>query len=120
MADTQNLIRATSNLPQVLVAQQLAATETNLYQCPANKAVAVATAALCNTSGSARTVSLSIVKSGGTAGTANRVAVIDLQPNESCVVDELVGMLLGPGDFVSAVASAANAVSLVVSGAVSS
>ncbi len=119
MAD-RNLIRATSNLPQVLVAAQLAATETSIYQCPANSSVVLATATLCNTSGSTRTVSLSVCKAGGTAGSANRVAIITLDPNESCIVDELAGLLLGPGDFISGLASAATSVAIVISGAVSS
>ena len=120
MADTPNLIRATSNLPQVLVSGQLAASESTVLSCAANKTLAIATATLCNTSGSSRTVSISVVKSGGTGGTSNRVAVIDLDPGESCIVEELVGLLMGPGDFISTLASAATSVAMVISGAVSS
>lgn len=116
---TANLIRATENYPQVLVSQQLAGTETTLYTCPASKSVVVDTATLCNVSGSTRTVYLSVVKSGGTAGDANRVAIITLDPNESCSVDELLGFL-GPGDFISGYASASTSVAIVVRGAVSS
>ena len=119
MADTANLIRATSNLPQVLVSQQLAGSETTLYQCPANKSVVVDTATVCNASGVIRTVYLSVVKSGGSAGDANRVAIITLAANESCTVEELVGFL-GPGDFLSGYASAATSVAIVIRGAVSS
>ena len=119
MAD-RNLIRATSNLPQVLVSTQLAASETLIYQGPANSSVVIATATVCNTSGSARTVSLSVCKTGGTAGAANRVAIIDLDPNESAIVDEFVGLFLGPGDFISGLASAATSVAIVITGAVSS
>lgn len=119
MAD-RNLIRATSNLPQVLVSAQAGSTETTIYQCPANSSVVVATASLCNTSGSAVTVSLSVCKTGGTAGASNRVAVITLGAAESCVVEELVGLFLGPGDFVSGMASAATSAAVVITGAVSS
>jgi hypothetical protein len=121
---TQNLIAATSNLPQVLVAQQVAATETTQYTCPANSAVKIATANLCNTAAVAVTVAISVVKTGGTAGNANRVLSLPintpLAPGDSMTVTELVGCLLGPGDFVSAIASAATSVSLVISGTVSS
>ena len=82
MADTPNLIRATSNLPQVLISQQLAATETTIYTGPASKSVVIDTATVCNTSGTTQTVYLSVVKTGGTAGAANRVAIIELEPNE--------------------------------------
>lgn len=116
---TANLIRATENYPQVLVSQQLAGTETTLYTCPANKSVVVDTATICNTSGTPQTVYLSVCKSGGTAGAANRVAIITLAPNDSCVVAELVGFL-GPGDFISGYASAATSVAIVIRGAVSS
>jgi hypothetical protein len=117
---SENLNGATSNLPKVLVAQQLTASEATVYQVSAGTAVAIATATLCNTSGSSRTVSLSVVKTGGTAGVANRVAIITLEASESCVVEELVGLLLGPGDFVSGLASAAAAVTITLTGAVSS
>ena len=116
---TANLIRATENYPQVLVSQQLANAETTLYTCPASKSVVVDTATVCNTSGSDRTVYLSVVKATGTAGAANRVAIIALEPNESSDAKELLGFL-GPGDFISGYASAATSVAIVIRGAVSS
>lgn len=119
MADTPNLILATQNFPQVLVSQFLASTETTIYTCPASKSVAIAGASVCNTSGSARTVNLSVVKAGGTAGNSNRTSIIALEVGESCVVEELM-ILLGPGDFISGSATAATAVSITLSGAVSS
>lgn len=114
-----NLIHATENYPQVLVAQQLTASEATQYTCPASKSVVVDTATVCNTSASARTVYLSVVQAGGAAGVANRVAIIDLDPNESSSVEELVGFL-GPGDLISGYASAAASVAIVIRGAVSS
>ncbi|MDF3280501.1 hypothetical protein [Gordonia sp. N1V] len=116
---TQNLMGATSALPQVLVSQQLAATETTQYTCPAASAAKIARAVLTNTSGSAVTVSVSMVKSGGTAGAANRViAPYTLIAGDSIIVDELQGNFLGPGDFVSTLAGTASAVTLVMSGVV--
>lgn len=118
---TQNLIGATSNLPGVLVSQQLAAAETTQYTCPANSAVKVATATLANTSGSSVTVAISVVKSGGTAGNANRaVPTFTLAAGDSTVVNELVGALLGPGDLISTLAGTASAVAFVLTGTVSS
>ena len=120
MAETANLIRATENFPQVLVTGHLTTSEATQYQCPTNHSVAIATATLCNTSGTDRTVYLSVVKAGTSAGNSNRVAIVDLQPGESCIVEELVGLLLGPLDKISGYASAGSSVSLVLSGAVSS
>lgn len=116
----RNLIAASSNLPQVLYTGQVAAAEAPIYSGPPDSSVVVATATLCNTSGSARTVSLSVVKVGGTAGAANRVAIIELSPGESCTVDELVGLMLGPADSISGLASAATSVAIVLTGSVSS
>jgi hypothetical protein len=119
MADTPNLILATSNLPQVLVSGYLAGVETTVYQCPANKSTTVGTATMCNSSASTVTVELSVAQTGGTAGASNRVAIVSLEADESTVVEELVGLLLGPGDFISGLASATSAVSIALSGAVS-
>lgn len=118
MAD-RNLIAATSNLPQVFASEQLTASEANVYQCPANSSVVIASASVCNTSGTTQTASLSVVKAGGTAGVANRVAIINLEPNESTLVPELI-VLLGPGDFISGLASGASSVSITLTGSVSS
>lgn len=119
MADTPNALEATSMLPKVLVSQYLASSETAIYTVSANKAVDIAAATVCNSSGSTRTVYLSVVIASGTAGSANRVAIITLEPNESAIVGELIGPL-GPADFVSGYASAGSAVSIVLRGTVSS
>lgn len=115
-----NLVKMTTNFPGILVSQYLAASETTVYLCPSNSSVAVGTATLCNTSGSSRTVYLSAVRAGGVAGAQNRVAIVTLAAGESCVVDELVGLLIGPNDVISGYASAATSVSIVISGAVAS
>lgn len=117
---TQNLMAATSALPQVLVSQQLAATETTQYTGPANSAVKIATAVLTNTSGAAVTVSLSVLKVGQTADGTHRVlTAYSLAAGDSTALkDEVVGTFLGPGDFISAIASAATSVTFVMTGVV--
>jgi hypothetical protein len=105
--------------PQVLVSQQLAASETTQYTGPENSAVKIASAVLTNTSGGPVTVSVSVVKTGGTAGAANRVlSAYSLAAGDSTVLTELVGTCLGQGDFLSAIASSATSVTFVVSGVV--
>jgi hypothetical protein len=118
---THNLITADSNEPGVLVSQHIAATETTQYTCPSDSAATIRTATLCNTHTSAITVSVSLVKFGGTAGVANRVLhSYSLAAGDSIRLDELTGAMLGQGDFISAIASTASKVALVVTGAVSS
>jgi hypothetical protein len=108
-----------SALPNVLVSQQLAATETTQYTGPASSAVKLAAASLCNTSGSAVTVSLSVLKSGQTAdGTHRVISSYSLAAGDSTVLSELEGHFLGPGDFISAIAGTASAVTFVLSGVV--
>ena len=114
----QNLMAASSGLPSVLVSQQLAASETTIYTCPASSAAQLAAATVATTSGSPATVSVSIVKTGGTAGVANRVATVSLAAGDSTPLTELAGHFLGPGDFVSAIAGTATAITLVLSGVV--
>jgi hypothetical protein len=116
---TSNLMAATTAAPQVLVAQQLANSETTQYTCPANTSVKLASVSLCNTSVNAVSVSLSVVKSGGTAGASNRVVSgYAIAAGDSSVIAELVGVFLGPGDFVSAIAATGSAVALAISGVV--
>lgn len=116
---TDNLMDATSGLPKVLVSQQLADSETTQYTCPVNSSVKITSARLTNTSGASVTVSLSVVKTGGTAGVANRVlSDYPLASDDGIDLPELTGTFLGPGDFISAIASAATSVAFVVSGVV--
>lgn len=115
----QNLMSASSGLPSVLVSQQLTAAEVTQYTCPASSAAKVAAATVINTTGATATVSISLVKSGGTAGAANRVvSSFSMAAGDSYAIEELAGHFLGPGDFISAVAGTASAVTLVISGVV--
>src|ERR1700704_648408 len=111
----------------VLVSQQLAATETTQYTAPATvggnplKMVTIKSATLTNTTVSTVTVSLSVLKVGQTAdGTHRIMSSFALAGGDSLLdgVKELVGVCLGPGDFVSAIAGTASAVTLVITGAV--
>lgn len=114
-----DFISASTLTPGVIVAVLLPTSEAAIYTVPSARGVKVATATLCNTTGAAVTVSLSLVPNGGTAGALNRVianlaiAAYDTQS----LRDYLAGAMLAPGDLISGVATATG-VSLVVSGAV--
>ncbi|OZE39117.1 hypothetical protein CH278_02210 [Rhodococcus sp. 05-2254-5] len=114
----QNIMAATSALPSVLVSQQLTAAEVTQYTCPTASSTKLAAATLTNTSAATVLVSLSLVKSGGAAGAANRVLTYSLVAGDSITVSELAGHFLGPGDFVSAIAGTAASITLVLSGVV--
>ena len=118
---TQNLMAASSGLPQVLASQQLTTTaETTVYTGPASSAVKIASANVANTSGSAVTFGLSILKSGQTADGTHRIIPVtfSLAAGDWKKLDELAGHFLGPGDFVSVIAGTANAIVVVLSGVV--
>ena len=120
---TQNLIAATSLNPQVLASSQLATTsETTVYTCAAASSTVIATAWLCNTTASAVTVSVSVVKSGGTAGATNRiVASYSLAANDTLSLNPyLGGAMLGPSDFISVLAGTGAAVNFGATGSVGS
>lgn len=99
----------------MLVSQQLTTTETAVYTAATAKTVKLSTCVLVNTSGGSINVWVSVVKTGGTAGDANRV----LHSTAIAAGARLdLGSLgwLAPGDFVSAKASAATSVTLVLTG----
>jgi hypothetical protein len=114
-----SLMDSTLATPKVLVSQQLTTSETTQYTTVAANWVKIGSARLSNTSGAAVTVSISLVKTGGTAGSANRVlAAYSLAAGDGIALTELTDAFLGPGDFISAIASAATSVAFVMSGVV--
>jgi hypothetical protein len=107
--------------PQVLVAQHLANSETTVYTVVASTSVILAGATLTNTSASAVTVSVSVVKTGGSAASSNRVlSGLSIAAGDSVLLHELSLHVLGPGDKISAIASTASTVAFVLSGYVTS
>lgn len=93
-----------------------------LYTAPAGvKAVVVRAAVFTNTSGSARTFTVYVVRSGGSPGAGN--IVINAQSvaaGAAYVSSELANLVLGAGDSVQALASATSSINAVLSGAQSS
>lgn len=110
---------------KILTSGQLTATTaTTVYTVPASSAVKVATFALTNTTGSAVTVTVSVVPSGGTAGVTNQiltgysVAAYDVLSHKD-VLAVLDGAFLDAGAVITVTASTANAVNYLATGAVS-
>jgi hypothetical protein len=114
---TPNLTAITTVTPGLLASQQLSSGEQTIYTVGAAKAAKLGSLVLTNTSSSACTVAVSVVASGGTAGTTNRVvAPYSLAAGDSMTVPEVAGMWLGAGAFLSVNAGTASSVDVTLSG----
>ena len=72
-----------------------------------------------NYSGTAATISVNLVTSGGTAGNNDLIVKTKtLQASETYTFPELVGHVLNPGGFISTIAGTASAINIRVSGRV--
>ena len=70
-----------------------------------------------NYSGTAATISVNLVNSGGTAGNNDLIVKTKtLQASETYTFPELVGHVLRPGGFISTLAGTASAINIRVSG----
>ena len=70
-----------------------------------------------NYSGTAATISVNLVTSGGTAGNNDVIVKTKtLQASETYTFPELVGHVLRPGGFISTLAGTASAINIRVSG----
>ena len=70
-----------------------------------------------NYSGSAATISVNLVTVTGSAGNSNLITKTKtLQASEVYTFPELVGQVLGVGDFISTIAGTATAINMRVSG----
>ncbi len=115
----QNIMAATQALPGLLISQYVPNAESLLYTATASTSVKISNCTVRNNDmASSATISISLGKFGDSAGLANRICGFDLDPGDSATITELKDHFLGPGDFVSAMASANNKVSLVMSGVV--
>lgn len=120
-----DLKQSTTLTAAILASGQIGATTaTTLYTVPAASQVKVATASLCNISGSTVTVTVSVVPSGGSVdGTHVVLSAYSLLPNDTITQDDVLaalkGVMLGVGTFVSVTASVSGAVDYLLTGAVS-
>lgn len=70
-----------------------------------------------NYSGTAATISVNLVTAAGSAGNSNLITKTKtLQASEVYTFPELVGQVLGIGDFISTIAGTASAINIRVSG----
>jgi hypothetical protein len=70
-----------------------------------------------NYSAAAATISVNLVTVSGSSGNQNLIVKTKtLQASETYTFPELVGQVLGPGDFISTIAGTASAINMRVSG----
>lgn len=70
-----------------------------------------------NVSAAVATITVNLVTSGGAAGASNTITKTkSLAVNEVYTFPELIGQVLGSGDFISTLASAASAITIRASG----
>lgn len=104
--------------PKVLIAPaQLTVSAATYYTVPANTTTIIKKLTFTNTSGTARTVTVYFIPSGGSASDTNTLTKTQSIPATSvweCY--EAEGHTLGAGDFIQALADGATAVSVRASG----
>lgn len=96
---------------------QLGTSAAALYTAPANTHAVVKRAVFTNVTGGSVTITVYVVRSGGTAGATNEIiATMPLTTLQAYVSPELASMTLNPGDSIQALASAGASINAVMSG----
>ena len=89
----------------------------NAVAVPINTKVIVKQVLLANTTGTLAAISISLVRSGSTAGTANRIVPsVNVDPNSVVAID--LSQVMETGDFLSASQTTPGAITVTISGVV--
>lgn len=117
-----NLLAATTMTPQTLSSAYLGTSDAAVYTCPASSTCKIATATVCNVTGSAATVYVGVVASGGTAGASHHIIhAYSLGANDALsLTPYLAGTMLTASDFITGYCGTGSAVVLTLTGTVSS
>lgn len=95
----------------------LTAAAAAIYTSPAATTTVVKRAVFLNTDTTTRTITVHVVRSGGSATTGNKVInAFALYPNQAYVAVELTNLVLEAGDAIYALASSASVVNSIGSG----
>lgn len=117
-----NYLSLTTMSGGILFSGQIASTSpTAVYTVPSSKTVRLATATVCNISGSPVNVSVGLLKSGDTAdGTHQVISQYPLAAGDTLsLIPYIVGAMLGDGESIWITAGAGAAVDAVITGTVS-
>lgn len=110
-----NIVNITTLNRVRLYSGQPGTTGSTLYTVPSGTDVKVSEVVITNTMGASATVSLYVVPSGQTYGAANSI-LTNLVVAANAVVVMDMSVYMTSGDFLAAVQSTANAVTLTISG----
>lgn len=101
--------------PKKLYTGQPGTSATTLYTAPASTTTIVKNIIVCNTTSNAATLTLSLVASGGSAGTTNRImSALEVTGNNTVAFD--LSGVLATGDFISALQGTSSALTLHITG----
>ena len=105
-------------LPKRLISgSQLTVAAAVYYTTPVNTVTTISAMSVTNTTGTARTVTVHLVPSGGSADATNVVcSARTVSPGETFNVFGAIGQTLAAGGTIQALADAATALALVASG----
>lgn len=105
-------------LPKQLVSgSQLTTSAATYYTVPSNTISTISACSLVNTTATARTATVYLVPSGGTAGVGNCIlSARVISPGESFNVFSAIGQSLPAGATIQALAEAGTAITLIASG----
>lgn len=98
---------------------QPAATNTTLYTANTSQRVRILAATITNEGSTPRTITFHLVPSGDSVSDANIILnAQSLGDSESYVIAEIIGHILEGGDFLSAIAEAADELTVHISGVI--
>lgn len=107
---------AVTNKP-LIEGTQLTTSVATYYSAPENTSAIIKKLTITNTSGSAVTVTLYLVPSGGTASAANEItSAIPVSAGKAYEAYEMEGHALAPDDSIQALAGAATSLNIRCSG----
>lgn len=95
----------------------LTGADANYYTCPANTTTVFKRSVFTNTSANAVTVTVNVVRSGGSSATTNVIVPGKaVAPNDTYVSPEMAGLTLGAGDSIHAQAGTSGVINFMASG----
>jgi len=105
-------------IPKVLFGpSQITSSDATYYTSPATTKTTVTRCVFTNVDTVQRTLTVNVVRSGGSVATTNAViSAYPISPGQAYVSPELAGLILDAGDFLSFKASANSAINATGSG----
>jgi hypothetical protein len=108
---------ALSTPEKIIPGSQLTGSAATYYTAPANTRTIITSMSLCNTTATARTVTIYLIPSGGSASDSNTIVKNCLVPAyDTRVVYEAQRQVIKTAGFIQALADSASAVTLQASG----